>query len=56
MSQQLLAYCGIDCSACPAYIATQANDIDRLTALAQEWFERNAGVAAPTQQDLRAGD
>jgi hypothetical protein len=39
MSTQLLAYCGLDCSQCPAYIATQAEDISKLTALAGEWFD-----------------
>jgi hypothetical protein len=39
MSEQLLSYCGIDCSACPAYIATQSNDIEKLTILAGEWFD-----------------
>jgi hypothetical protein len=39
MSEQLLAYCGIDCATCPAYIATQVNDIEKLTALAGEWFD-----------------
>lgn len=39
MSEQLLSYCGIDCHSCPAYIATQANDIEKLTALAGEWFD-----------------
>ncbi len=36
---QLLAYCGIDCAGCPAYIATQANDLEKLTALAAQWFD-----------------
>jgi hypothetical protein len=39
MADQLLAYCGLDCSQCPAYIATQADDIPKLTSLAQEWFD-----------------
>lgn len=39
MSEQMLSYCGIDCAACPAYIATQENDIEKLTTLAGEWFE-----------------
>jgi hypothetical protein len=39
MSEQMLSYCGLDCSVCPAYIATQANDIEKLTSLAGEWFE-----------------
>jgi predicted nucleic acid binding AN1-type Zn finger protein len=39
MSYQMLSYCGIDCSVCPAYSATRANDIEKLTSLAVEWFE-----------------
>ena len=39
MSSQLLAYCGLDCGQCQAYIATQANDIAKLTTLAGEWFD-----------------
>lgn len=39
MSEQVLSYCGIDCAVCPAYTATQANDIEKLTSLAGEWFE-----------------
>ena len=39
MSEQLLSYCGIDCTACPAYIATQVNNIEKLTTLADEWFD-----------------
>jgi hypothetical protein len=39
MSTGILAYCGLDCAQCPAYIATQANDIPKLTSLAEEWFD-----------------
>lgn len=39
MSTRLLAYCGLDCDQCPAYIATQANNIAKLTSLAAEWFD-----------------
>jgi hypothetical protein len=39
LAGQKLSYCGIDCSVCPAFIATQAEDIDKLTTLAGEWFE-----------------
>ena len=39
MSEQMLSYCGIDCGGCPAYIATQANDVEKLTSLTQEWFD-----------------
>ena len=39
MTEQMLSFCGIDCAACPAYLATQANDIEKLTTLAGQWFE-----------------
>jgi hypothetical protein len=36
---KILAYCGIDCGACPAYVATQ-NDDDALRAeTARKWTE-----------------
>ena len=39
MTEKQLSFCGIDCTTCPAYIATQANDIEILAKLAGEWFE-----------------
>ncbi len=38
MIDAMEAYCGRDCSACPAYAATQAGDEMRLQALAQDWY------------------
>ena len=37
----LIAYCGIDCSKCPTYLATQSGDrgeLDRLAAMRRENF------------------
>ncbi len=34
---KIIAYCGLVCSDCPAYIATQANDQAALEAVAAEW-------------------
>jgi hypothetical protein len=34
-----LAYCGLDCSACNAYIATQKNDLAMIERTAREWSE-----------------
>jgi hypothetical protein len=36
---KLIAYCGIVCSDCPAYIATKANDQAALEAVAAQWRE-----------------
>ena len=40
MSEMLLAYCGLDCGGCPAYIATKANDTEKLMELAAQWFQK----------------
>ncbi len=33
----IIAYCGIDCSKCEAYSATQANDRIALESIAEKW-------------------
>lgn len=35
-----IAFCGRDCSRCPAFIATQDNDKVALAKIATEWSER----------------
>ena len=37
---EMISYCGLDCSACPAYLATQADDMDALARVAVEWGEQ----------------
>ena len=34
---EIIAYCGIICSDCEAYIATQANDVEGLARVADRW-------------------
>lgn len=34
---ELIAYCGLDCKKCDAFIATQANDTKRLKEVAERW-------------------
>jgi hypothetical protein len=36
---RMVAYCGLVCSDCPAYVATQANDQDGLERVAAQWRE-----------------
>lgn len=44
---KLLAYCGLSCAECPAYIATQKNDMDALRQVAETWSkEFNAKLTA----------
>jgi hypothetical protein len=38
MSPKITAYCGLICTECPAFIATQEDDLDKLKTLAQEWY------------------
>ena len=38
--EKMIAYCGLVCTECPAYIATQANDREGLEMLASEWSEQ----------------
>ena len=35
--EKMIAYCGIDCAGCEAYIATQANDHQVKLALLEKW-------------------
>ncbi len=35
----MTAFCGIDCSGCPAFIATQNDDDDARAKVAQEWTQ-----------------
>ena len=39
MTDQIIAYCGLNCSECGAFIATQENDTEKLKALAMEWYQ-----------------
>ena len=37
--ERIVAYCGLVCSDCPAYIATQADDAAALEQVAAQWRE-----------------
>ena len=39
MENKIIAYCGLICSDCHAYIATQANDQEALEKVAAQWRE-----------------
>jgi hypothetical protein len=39
MEDKIIAYCGIVCSDCPAYVATQADDQAALERVAAQWRE-----------------
>lgn len=48
---RIVAYCGLVCSDCKGYIATQANDLAALEALAVEAREQD-GVANATAESV----
>lgn len=40
LMEQMIAYCGLDCAKCPAYVATQAGDREALERTAAMWREQ----------------
>ncbi|MBN1966435.1 MAG: DUF3795 domain-containing protein [Anaerolineae bacterium] len=39
MNDRMVAYCGLACAECEAYLATQADDVAKLAELAQQWYQ-----------------
>ena len=39
MNDKIVAYCGLICTDCPAYVATQAGDREALERTAAQWRE-----------------
>lgn len=37
MRQQMTAFCGLDCEACPAYVATVEDDAEKRRTTAEKW-------------------
>ena len=49
MEGRMIAYCGIDCSKCLAYQATQENNTEKLKAVAEQWSEEFKADIEPEQ-------
>ena len=52
--ERMIAYCGLVCTDCPAYVATQAEDwdaLERLAARAREEYGQPDATAASTRCD-----
>ena len=47
MENKFIAYCGIDCSKCDAYVATTTNDQELLAKTAKYWSELNGVTITP---------
>lgn len=45
----MTAYCGLICTECPAYIATQENDEEKIAATAVEWSKQYGMDITPEQ-------
>lgn len=52
--EEMVACCGLDCARCPAYLATQAGDMEKLAAVAARWSESH-GKVIPTEDILCDG-
>lgn len=47
MMETMIAYCGLTCTECPAYIATRNHDAEAMTQVAEQWSaEYNAELTA----------
>jgi hypothetical protein len=51
---EMIAWCGLDCARCPAYLASRADDMERLSAVAQRWSE-DFGMEIRAEQILCEG-
>jgi hypothetical protein len=49
----MIAYCGLDCAGCEAYIATRNEDYEALMGLAEKWGESHGAYYRP--QDIECG-
>lgn len=49
--EKMIAYCGIICSECPAFIATKNNDDEAKIKLAKEWSEMYKSEMKPEDID-----
>jgi len=44
---EIIAYCGLDCSKCDAFRATQARDLERKKEIAKRWAQGLSVVFKP---------
>lgn len=47
MMEKMIAFCGLVCTECPAYIATQKNDQEALKQVAAQWSKEFNATIAP---------
>ena len=51
--EQLISYCGLVCSTCPAFIATRDNDNVKRKQTAEEWSKQFKSEIKPEDIDCR---
>lgn len=51
---EMTAYCGLDCEHCPAYVATQKDDMAELGRVAAEW-NKDFGMEIPAESIICDG-
>ncbi|MBN1260230.1 MAG: DUF3795 domain-containing protein [Anaerolineae bacterium] len=54
MAEQMIAYCGLICTDCPAYVATQTNDMAKLQELAKH-ASQQFGITVTAQDTMCDG-
>jgi hypothetical protein len=47
MLSEMIAYCGLNCAVCKAFVATQTGDSDRKKQLAEHWSQEQKAVFKP---------
>ena len=52
MKKENIGMCGLDCSRCPAFIATSNNDDDLRKKTAKEWTERHNSNPILNPEDI----
>ncbi|MDY6795475.1 MAG: DUF3795 domain-containing protein [Actinomycetota bacterium] len=51
---EMTAYCGLECSECSAYLATQKDDMEELARVAAEW-SKQFGIEIPAESIICDG-
>ena len=45
--EEMLGACGLDCASCEGYLATQANDADKIAEIASQWSKQYGAEIKP---------
>jgi hypothetical protein len=45
--EEMLSACGLDCASCEGYLATQADDADKIAEVASQWSKQYGAEVKP---------